>query len=465
MTTETTEDRAARGRQNGVAVATGGQGHGGAPGHGGGGSGWWKTLTDIRTFQALKYREFRYLWAGQMSNSVSIWMEQVARPILVLDVVPDPQQAAIHVGGVLAMRTLPQFGFGLVAGVLADWYDRRMQILISKFLGTIVNVAFVALIFSGGLELWHIYATTFLRGLFTAFDAPARQAVLPSLVPREHLVNAVALNSASMQTMRVGAPSLAGLALAIWGAGAAFLLVAVFGALAVVFTWLLRTPPMEPTTDEKSVKGAIASLWEGLVFAWQTPAIRGVLLLTFAYFSLGMAYVQVFAPLLAKQVLDIGDAGFGYMVSLTGVGALLGSLTIATLSPSSGRGKLLVIMISLLGIGLVVFGATTYIPGMAGNTFASLLPAMVIITLLGIAQSSYFALSNTLLLEYSPVEKRGRIMGVLALDRSMITLGGAIAGFLAAAIGPQMAQIVFGIGILAIAWSLTALLPSLRKIE
>ncbi|MBI4497912.1 MAG: MFS transporter [Chloroflexi bacterium] len=442
-----------------------------------GDTGVWASLASIRTFQALQYRNFRYLWLAQISNSASLWMEQVARPVLVLTIVADPQLAAVHVGGVLAARTFPQLGFGMVAGVMADWYDRRMLIFLSKLVGTIINFLFAILVLSGYVELWHLYATTILRGIATSFDNPARQALIPSLVPPEHLTNAVALNSASMQTMRIGAAAIAGLSLVVIGVGGTFLAVAISGAVAVVLTYLMRVPPM-PTIKDKSIGSAFTSLWEGLAYAWDTPTIRGVLLLTVAYFALGMAYLQVFAPLFAKQVLGIGDAGFGLMVSVTGIGSLAGSLFIATVSPSRGRGPIMLVLMGALGILLMVFGLSTYLPGMMASPGLEVVSlgglhlvvpwvaaTFLVVIFLGTTQSSYFALSNTVLLEHAPEEKRGRIMGVLALDRSMITLGGTLAGFLSAALGPQLAQILFGAAILIAALSLATLLPSLRKIE
>lgn len=439
----------------------------------------WSTITDIRTFQALKYRNFRYLWLSQISNSASLWMEQIAKPLLVIDMVSasggDNSLAALHIGGILAARTFPQFGFGLAAGVMADWYDRRMLILVSKFLNTIVNFLFAFLLLSGFMELWHVYVATVLRGVFTSFDNPARQAVLPSLVPLEDLANAVALNSASMQTMRIGAAALAGLSIVVIGMEGTFLAVAIFSALAVALTYLMRVPPM-PEVKDKSLRSAFSSLWDGLVFAWQTPTVRGVLLLTFAFFCLASAYTQVFAPLFAKQtnILNIGDQGYGFLVSAAGIGALIGALTVATLIPNRGRGRLMLFLMLTLGGLLIAFGLSTYLPALMGTPGLELPMSVVlpwsaaafgVILFLGAVQTSYLALTSTVLLEVTPDDKRGRIMGVLALDRSMITLGGMVAGFLSAVIGPQLAQILFGVAVIGFALSLSTLLPSLRKIE
>ncbi len=390
-------------------------------------------------------------------------MEQVARPILVIDMVGgDPTLAALHVSGVLASRTLPQFGFGLIAGVLADWYDRRTLILVSKIIGMLINFAFAFVLLTGMAELWHVYVTGVLRGIATSFDNPARQALIPSLVPPEHLSNAVALNSASMQTMRIGSASIAGISLALIGVSGTFLAVAIISVGAVIFTYLMRVPPM-PHVNDKNLKSGLASLWEGLVYSWQTPSIRAVLLLTLTFFTLGMAYLQVFAPLFAKVVLGIGDAGYGLLVAVTGIGSLAGSLAVATVSPSKRRGSMMVVFMAVLGLMLILFGASTYLPLMFGEKW--IVTTFMVVIFLGALQSSYLALGNTVLLEQAPIEKRGRIMGVLSQDRSMITFGATLAGILSAAFGPQIAQMLFGVGLILCAITVSTLLPIIRKVD
>lgn len=215
---------------------------------------------------------------------------------------------------------------------------------------------------------------------------------------------------------------------------------------------------------DKGASAVVSSLWEGLKYGWGSAQIRGIIILTMVYFTLGMAYMQVFAPLFAKQVLDIGDAGFGFLMSATGVGALIGALTIATWSPSRRRGAFMLGLMFILGILLIFFGLSTYVPSMAADqrwvalTFGT-------IALVGMTQTSFFALSNTVLLETTPADKRGRIMGLLSLDRAMITLGGTVAGFTAAALGPQPAQMLFGLGCIAFAILLTIILPKVRAID
>ena len=159
-------------------------------------------------FASFQYRDFKYLWLGQISQALALWMEQIARPLLILS--PIIGGSAVHLGLVFAARTVPQLGMGIFAGVIADWYDRRTILLVAKTGSATMNFILAALVLSGAIELWHIYAHAFIKGAFNSLDQPARQSMIPSIVPREQVTNAVALNSATMNTMRIVGAAMAG---------------------------------------------------------------------------------------------------------------------------------------------------------------------------------------------------------------------------------------------------------------
>jgi MFS family permease len=167
--------------------------------------------------------------------------------------------------------------------------------------------------------------------------------------------------------------------------------------------------------------------------------------------------MQVFAPLFAKQVLDIGDVGFGYLMSITGLGGLIGALVLAFLNPSKYRGLMMLAMMAVSGLLFI---------GLAGVTYLGSLPLVFIMALLmGTTQSGLFPLTNAILIEVSPDQIRGRVIGLLSMDRAMAALGGALAGFLAAAVGSQLAQIIFGSGCVAVAVVMFVTYPRLRQIQ
>ena len=406
-------------------------------------------------FASLAYRDFTLLWLGQITHAAALWMEQTARPLLILHLTDSP----VHLGLVILARTLPSVAFGLVAGVLVDSFNRRLVLTVTKVSVLVLSVAFAALVVMGWLEIWHIYAFSFLRGTTMAFDQPARRAMIPSIVPRHLVVNAMALSTGSMTAMRIVGAAGAGLMIGYWGFEAPFITVAIAYALALQFTLMLRVADHE-RGGYQGLRRMASDLGDGFRYAWNSPAIRGVLIIGLGYFTFGMAFMQVFAPLFAKQVLGIGEEGFGFLVGAMGIGGLLGALTLAAVSPDKNRGRLMLALLAVFGALLVMFSGVTYAPG----TQAVVL-AFAVVFLLGIGQSAFFPLINALLMELAPEGMRGRMIALLSLDRAMTAVGGTFAGFLAAGIGTQPAQIVFGVGCLvtaALMWSSSGVL---RRID
>ncbi|MEE8422327.1 MAG: MFS transporter [Dehalococcoidia bacterium] len=389
----------------------------------------------IGTFASLAIPNFRYLWLGQLSHAGALWMEQIARPFLILELTDG---SATHIGGVIAVRTLPQLLFGVWAGVIADWFDRRMVLLIDKTAVLVLNILFAALIVSGALELWHIYAYAFLRGTMMAFDQPARSALIPSIVPAERVTNAIALMSATQNTMRIVGAALGGFAYAAFGAEGAFVMIAVIYVGAVVSTYMLDVPTHE-RPESTGPRAMARGLLDGARYAASHTAIRGVLILSLVYFTFGMSYMQVFAPLFAEKVLDIGSFGFGFMTSLTGVGALMAALVIANRQPSR-LGLILPLLAGVFGVVLVAFSVSTYLPRPAG-----LIVPLLLLAVIGSVQTSYFSLARAMMLHAAPEAMRGRVISLLSLDRAVMTAGAAVAGLLSDTMGVQPAQIIYGV--------------------
>lgn len=406
------------------------------------------------TFSSLRIRNFRYLWLGQLSHASALWMEQVARPFLVLHITDD---SALHLGGVIAMRTLPQLLFGLWAGVVSDWFDRRTVLLLDKTGVLILNSVFAVLVVTGLIELWHIYVFSFLRGTMMAFDQPARQALIPAVVPSNRVTNAVALMSATQSTMRIIGTSLGGFAVWALGFGGTFVVIAVIYSGAVIATYLLRVPAHE-RPPEAGAAAMVRGLVDGARLSLRNSAIRGVLILSFVYFTFGMSYMQVFAPLFSKEVLDIGERGFGFMMSLTGIGALLAALVIAKRQPTR-LGRILPAIVITFGFMLIAFSLGTYLPHPIG-----IIVPLALLTVVGGLQSSYFALSNSMLLHAAPENMRGRVISLLSLDRAMVTAGAASAGLLAHAQGVQIAQIIYGVVVIIGAGTILLLNSSFRSV-
>jgi MFS family permease len=404
------------------------------------------------TFHSLAYRDFQWLWLGQVSHAFALWLEQIARPLLILALT----DSATQLGLVILTRTIPAVVLGMVAGVVADNFNRRLVMLITKVVVLFLSAIFALLVVTGWVEVWHIYLFSFLRGATMAFDQPARRAMIPTIVPPHLVTNAMALSTGSMQVMRIVGASAAGLLMGYMGLAAPFVAIVFVYIFAVLFTWLLRVPDHQ-RSGYQGVRRMGGDFMEGLRFAWRNPAVRGVLIIALGYFTFGMSFMSVFAPLLATQVLDIGQEGFGYMMSVLGVGGVAGALVLATANPSKNRGLLMMALLVVFGVLLIALSAITYLD--------IIILAFFMIALVGFVQSAFFPLINSILIQAAPENMRGRVMGVLSLDRATMALGGAMGGIMSDQLGVQAAQIYFGLACVITAVGMLAAYPPLRRID
>ena len=424
------------------------------------------------TFHALAYRNYALLWLGQVSNSLSLWMDMVARPVLVVLMTGSP----VHLGMINPVRGIPVLALGPLAGILADRFDRRALMLITKALHIPVNVIFVGIILTGNLELWHIYVTAIVKGFLQVFDQPARMALLPSTLPPHLMVNGVALNTGSMQITRIASASVAGFFIAAWALalgiveddtrafGGVYLAVAISSIAAVVATYLLKVPVGGRVGHTEG--SYLTSLLEALRFVRRNPVVMGIIILFAVQSSFALPYTQVFVPWLALQVMDIGSKGVGLLLAVSGVGSLVGSIAIATVGQRlRHRGLLITVSLFLYGIILALLGFSSLLPlvGVLGLTLP-LLP-LLLIAIAGVGQSSIASVKTVLMLEVTPNEMRGRVMGLQHLDRGFSTVGAGAGGFAIALMGGPMALALFG-GLCAIGAVLVGiLLPSFRKAD
>ena len=410
-------------------------------------------------FIPLRYRNYFLLWTGQGMHAFALWGEQIARPFLIFAIVPDIKQAAIHLGFVIAVRTLPQLFFGVFAGVVSDWFDRRMILVLTKSSVLVLSLAFSAVLLLGHAELWHYYVFSFLRGSFMAFDQPARQAMIPTIVPTSQMTRAIALMSGTQNLMRIAGASAAGFSIWLLGIPGTFTAVGLIYAPALIATWMIRNAPQERQT-ETGARAMGRGLVEGARFAWTSAPIRGVLLISLVYFTFGMSYIQVFAPIFAEQILHVGSQGLGLMVSFTGAGALFGAFLVAHRQPVR-VGLLLPLTVMAFGGMLVAFAASTYLPASVPSAVRLGIP-FTLMGLTGILQTAFFSMSNAALLAAAPPRMRGRVVSLLSLDRAMVTMGASLAGFLTAFHGVRLAQIEFGLICIVGGVAILGFVPALR---
>ncbi|MDA0269400.1 MAG: MFS transporter [Chloroflexi bacterium] len=387
-------------------------------------------------FASLAYPAYRLLWAGQASHAFGIWMEQIARPWLVLEITGDN---AAHVGGVVAMRTLPQLIFGLWAGVIADWFDRKTILVLTKGAALLLNLAFAIILLSGNMTLGLIYLMAFLRGSSMAFDQPARQTLIASIVPPQILTNAVALMSSTQNIMRMLGVVAAGATIAALGVNGAFVVIVFMALFAFIPTAMLDVPRNSSHKGQRGLGAMSGGMMEGFRYAVSNPVVLGVLIMSLSFYTFAMSWSQVYAPIFARQVMDIGALGFSMIVATSAIGALAGTLLIASRYPKR-LGLILPLSVIGMGIALSSFALASYLPRPMG-----LIIPFAILPFVGIMQTAYFSLSNATMLTAAPPELRGRVISLLSLDRAMVSAGASLGGLLAAAQGAQMAQLIYGL--------------------
>lgn len=408
------------------------------------------------TFQALRYRNFRYLWLGQLAHSAAMWMEQVVRPLLILELTSSPLQ----VGLVVAARMAPQLLFGLLAGVVADRYDKRLVLLISQPVTLVMNLLLAVLLLTGTIAVWHVFVTAFVTGGSMAFNQPTRQSLIPRIVPMEIMLNAVSLNTAAMNLMRVLGAGLAGVLLIFLDYGQIYLL------NALLFAYVIWTTARITMTEINSTPGSAAgpepatktSIFQDLLEGFRYMAAnRGLLYLAamaLVIFVIGMPYQQVFVPLLALNVLEVGRSGAGWMLALVGIGSLIGSLGLASIRQLRRRGLVLMGFLVVFGLALLLLSRSQSFPLSAS--------ALIIA---GCMTTAYHSLNISLLLEQTAMKFQGRVMSLMSLDRGLVSVGAVISGALAESLGPQLGLAVIALACIVITVLICFFSPILRQIN
>jgi MFS family permease len=393
-----------------------------------------RSLDKFRTFESLAIRDYRLLWLGQTTTSLGMWMDQTSRTWLIYKLTGSPLQ----LGLVSAARGVPLLLFGVLAGVVADRYGRKAQLIIAQVVNAILNAVLATLVLTGHIQVWQVYVTGFLNGTVQAFQQPARQALINDLVGERYLLNAISLNSAAINLSRSLGPGICGLLISAFGVDYSYYIQAALYAGATLWTVQITVPPQSIRTSATRAatnQSFFESAKEGINYILHNRLILGLMILGLAPILLGMPFMTL------MPVFAHGNASVqGLMLSMLGVGAVLGALTIASLGRRQGSGKLMIIGAAGFGISLIFFSHSPIV-GIA-----------VIFTFLaGLSNSAYTSQDQTIIQMLAPPELRGRILGVYFLNRGLMPLGSLLAGGLAALITASNAVLVMGIGCFLVA--------------
>lgn len=419
---------------------------------------------------SFRYSAFRYLWLGQVTHAAGMWIDMVTIPLIVLSLYDSLEQAAINVGLVMFVRTMPHFTLGLFAGVFADNFNRKTLLVVTKIGVVFIQIIFMFVVFMDHLSMTWVYLYTFFRGATMAFDQPARRAMIANVVPQELYTNAMALSMGTVQATRIIAAAGAGWIIALtsgvdriteadYGFQFPVTIILILYTLAFIFTYLINYSHEVINNEgenKKTIQYVFAELIEGLRFSWSRKDIRAVVIMAACFFLFGMVFMQVFAPLFAK-ILGIGEKGLGILLSMSGIGGASGAVFLAAVNPNNKRGIWILSSQIALGLSLIFFALSVAFDNMMVIYFMAIL--------IGLSQAIIFPLINSVLMKLTPDHLRGRAMGLLSLDRAFVSLGAAIAGPTAAYVGVANGQILFGVGCVMSGIFLWIFGSTLRKLD
>jgi MFS family permease len=366
----------------------------------------------VKAFKAFTYRDFRLMWAGAFTSSVGTWMQEVAQNWLILTMTG----STFLLGLDAFLGDAPFLAFSLFGGVLADRVDRRHILLRSQYVQMGSATLLAVLLLANAVQVWMILTLSFVVGLAQSFGGPAYQALVPTLVDRKDLPNAVALNSIQFNLARVVGPVLAGIAFYKFGAAACFGLNALSFLAPILALFLLKGGggAVAPT------QSVLESLKTGLRAVRDTGSLRGLIVLSFIGSFCAMPLVT-FLPVFARNVFHRDAKGYSVLLAAFGIGAILGAFGVAAFGHVERKGR--------LAVGMQMFFGTL----MAG--FAISRTPFVSYLLLGLAGAALmvvFALFMTLVQSNVEDHMRGRVVSVYSLAfRGAMPLGNLVAGALA----------------------------------
>jgi MFS family permease len=408
------------------------------------------SLRNLRTFSSFKNPVYRIYYGSLICNMAPQSMQMMARSLLLYRLTGS---AAIL--GLMALATaLPMLFLSLYGGVIADRVQKKHVIMYGQIASAVVSLGIALSLTMGYLNTeragswWILMVASMLQGIAWGIMLPSRQAIIREIVSEEDLMNAVSLNTMGMNLLRLLAPALTGFLIDAFDFKAVYYAMTGLYCAAVVFIAFM------PRTSTIAVRGggALADIKEGFQYVWQKTHILLVLAFTLVAVLLSMPYMLLL-PIFTEDILKVGAAGMGMLMSVSGIGAIAGSLVLASL-PNKKRGLMLLASALLLGVSLTGFSFSS-----------SWSLSLALIVFIGLGQTGRMTLANTLLQYYSNDEYRGRVMSIYMMEFGLTSFGTFGAGLLAEAIGVQWS--VGGLALVLVFIAILGLffLPRLRRLD
>lgn len=404
-------------------------------------TGWRQTFASL-----LEHPVFATYYVGNIGFFFGMNMMIILRGWLVFELT----ERASALGLIMATVALPMLVLAPIGGVVADRVDKRTLLIWTQSTLTIVNLVNTVFVWAGVIQFWHLLVMSVLSGAAFSFNMPGRQALVPTLVPRERLMNAMSLTTAAMNASRVVAPALGGALIEPLGMGGAFAVCTAFYAVAVVTTAML--PPAPPVRRETEFT-FFEDFKGGFAYIRTDQLVLGLLLFATVPAVFAMPY-QTLMPVFADKVWGVGEVGLGLLQAAAGLGGLVGALVVANLDAYPRKGRLLI-------WSTVAFGA--FVAAFALSP--SFYPALFFIAATGLVSMVGMTVTNTSIQLVIPDHVRGRVMSVMMMTFGLMPLGAVPASFLADAIGSP-ATTALGAGLMvASALLIFQAIPGFRGLD
>lgn len=419
------------------------------------------SLRRLRTFESIfAVPAFRWYLASMAGNWSAMQMQMIARGFLTYQITGS--YAAL--GTVELANTFPRLLFALTGGVMADRSNRRVITQVGQGFSAVIAGTLATLLFIDMLRFEHLVIAAVLQGVSNSFALPARQAMIPQIVGMERLTNALALNVSLMSTLRLGAPALAGFLIAVAGASWVFTLMTVLYVVSTLTMFKVTLIPQvgdnrhsATVAPRHAVRGrALTDIRDALVYLWKIPVLRMLLIVDMFLGMLTIPYQRLLPGFVSDVLADNPDETairMGILLTITGIGALLGSLMVASL-PSRHRGLMVIASVALFGIGLLGFSVSTVFVVSAGIVF-----------FMGIGQSVRQSLNSILIQSETSNEFRGRISSIVLFEDGIESLGIFAIAILASIIGAQWALGLVALSMLTIAFAMWTMMPLYRRLQ
>lgn len=398
-------------------------------------------------FETLQIRDFRWIWIGSFISFMAMNMQMITRGWLVLRLENDSPLALVLV---MVSFAAPMTIVSLVGGALADRFSKKYLIIISQTANAVMTFVLAMMDASGAIWFGAVLIIGVVNGAMMAINMPSRQAIISDIVPESRLMNAVALNNSAMNLTRIIGPAMAGFLIIFIQTSGVFYLISIIYVFSALSLLMVRVDTAQSKSAKKSVGKDIV---EGLRYVWNDVNLRGLILMAFIPSLFGFTLFALL-PVWAREALNVNSSDLGILMTMMGVGALIGTLGLAAIRRFSHRGLL------LLGCG-IVWGIM--LVGLANSQIYPV--AMPFLLIIGLISSVYMSLNMTLTQLSAAPEMRGRVMSIMMMTFGLMPIGALPFGTIAEYIGTANSLTISGALLALLIFAFGLAYPSFRRIS